>query len=181
MILINCGTILVTALQLMDVLNRPDMESIIAWKPHSRAFVILNPHKLEQEILPSIFKQSSMASFTRQLNLWNFKRLNRRGKDFKCYYHELFLRGRPRLAGIMTRTRVKGVGTKRTSIPQNEPNFYEMKPVHPCNSNAAVHIQTTASDTNSTVSGMSRGNILSRGGGSSVADQRQLLSNKKAE
>ena len=112
------------------------MESIIAWKPHGRAFVVLNPRKLEK-VLPSIFKQSSITSFTRQLNLWNFKRLNRKGEDFKCYYHELFLKGRPRLVRLMRRIRVKGVRIRRASVPKDEPNFYEMNPVHPCSNNRA--------------------------------------------
>jgi hypothetical protein len=112
------------------------MESIIAWKPHGRAFVVLNSGNLEK-VLPSVFKQSSITSFTRQLNLWNFKRLNRKGEDFKCYYHELFLKGRPRLVRLMRRIRVKGVGIRRASVPKDEPNFYEMNPVHPCSNNRA--------------------------------------------
>lgn len=80
----------------------------------------------------------------------------------------------------MTRTRVKGVGTKLglgLSIPKDEPNFYEMKPVHTCNSNAAVHAHTTDSDTAPAASGyrttndyhtMMDNQMMIRGGGSSV-------------
>jgi hypothetical protein len=112
----------------MALLARPDMESIIAWKPHGRAFVVLSPAELEKK-LPSLFKQNLMTSFIRQLNFWNFKRLNRKGDDYKCYYHELFLRGRPELAKIMRRHKLKGVGTKRKPNPENEPNFYKMSPL----------------------------------------------------
>lgn len=147
----NPHIIPVASLQLADILDTPDMESIIAWKPHGRAFVVLNSRKLEK-VLPSIFKQSSITSFTRQLNLWNFKRLNRKGEDFKCYYHELFLRGRPRLGRLMRRIRVKGVGTRRASVPRQEPNFYELNLVHPCSNYGARKIQNNAREEIFTVS-----------------------------
>ena len=139
-IILTSRAIIIISSQLMDLLARPDMESIIAWKPHGRAFVVLSPTELEKR-LPTLFKQHSITSFVRQLNLWNFKRLNRKGDDYKSYYHELFLRGRPELAKIMRRHKIKGVGTKRTPNPENEPNFYKMKTVDSSSSNISVQVQ----------------------------------------
>jgi hypothetical protein len=47
------------------------------------------------------------------------------------YYHELFIRGRKDLCTRMTRTRVKGNGSKAASSPSTEPNFYNMEPCVP--------------------------------------------------
>lgn len=45
----------------------------VIWLPHGQAFLIINATQFEK-MLPLFFKQSKMRSFTRQLNLWGFKR-----------------------------------------------------------------------------------------------------------
>jgi HSF-type DNA-binding len=60
------------------------------------------------------FNQSKLTSFQRQCNLYGFQRQST-GRDRGAYYHELFLRGRPDLAKIMVRTRVKGFTTTTSS------------------------------------------------------------------
>lgn len=65
-----------------------------------------------------------MTSFQRQLNLYGFMRKTD-GSDRGSYYHELFLRGRPDLAKIMVRTRVKGDNTKSRKV-MAEPDFFKM-------------------------------------------------------
>ncbi len=109
----------------MDVLEREDMESIITWMPHGRAFIVLQPQQLRDIVLPRFFKQTKFMSFTRQLNLWGFKRITK-GVDSGAYYHALFLRGRPRLAMLMKRQKIKGTGIKLSPNPETEPNFYEI-------------------------------------------------------
>jgi HSF-type DNA-binding len=76
------------------------------------------------------FRQSKLTSFQRQLNLYGFQRLTR-GADAGAYYCELFLRGMPFLCKKMTRTKVKGTRYKAASSPDQEPNFYTMRPVSP--------------------------------------------------
>jgi hypothetical protein len=114
----------------MEVLDRPDMEAIITWMPHGRAFVVLQPQQLRDNVLPRFFKQTKFMSFTRQLNLWGFKRITK-GDDSGAYYHELFLRGRPRLAMLMRRQKIKGTGIKLTPNPETEPNFYKISEKRP--------------------------------------------------
>jgi hypothetical protein len=46
------------------------------------------------------------------------------------YYHELFLSGRMDLCKLMSRTRIKGNGSKAASSPATEPNFYLMESCH---------------------------------------------------
>lgn len=63
-----------------------------------------------------------MTSFQRQLNLYGFQRLTT-GRDRGGYFHELFLRGRPDLCRVMTRTRARGNGSTQDDF---EPEFYSM-------------------------------------------------------
>mmetsp|Transcript_28505 Transcript_28505/g.43830 ORF Transcript_28505/g.43830 Transcript_28505/m.43830 type:complete len:446 (-) Transcript_28505:162-1499(-) len=116
--------------KLMEVLERGDMDDIISWMPHGRAFIVKQPKTFVVEVLPRFFKQSKFMSFTRQLNLWGFKRITK-GPDQGSYYHELFLRGKGRLVTRMKRQKIKGTGIKLTPNPEQEPDFYKMSDVRP--------------------------------------------------
>jgi len=116
--------------KLMEVLSRSDLAEIIEWMPHGRAFLVKQAKAFASLVLPRFFKQSKYLSFTRQLNLWGFKRITR-GKDMGAYYHELFLRGRPHLAMRMKRQKIKGTGMKLTPNPDSEPDFYTDYPMMP--------------------------------------------------
>lgn len=98
--------------------------------PHGRAFIVKKPKVFTTNILPRFFKQTKYLSFTRQVNLWGFKRITR-GADCGAYYHELFLRGRPYLGMRMRRQKIKGTGMKLTINPDAEPNFYSEWPEMP--------------------------------------------------
>eukprot|EP00592_Proboscia_alata_P021409 CAMPEP_0194429030 /NCGR_PEP_ID=MMETSP0176-20130528/43649_1 /TAXON_ID=216777 /ORGANISM="Proboscia alata, Strain PI-D3" /LENGTH=458 /DNA_ID=CAMNT_0039241741 /DNA_START=235 /DNA_END=1611 /DNA_ORIENTATION=+ len=116
--------------KLMEILCKPDIEHIIGWMPHGRAFAVHRPNVFVLEVLPLHFKQSTIMSFTRQLNLWGFRRISQ-GKDAGAYYHELFLRGRPRLLSRMRRLKLKGLGIKTIPNPDCEPDFYELAKTRP--------------------------------------------------
>jgi len=116
--------------KLLEVLDRSDFVDIIDWMPHGRAFIVKKPKMFTTNVLPRFFKQTKFLSFTRQLNLWGFKRITR-GADAGAYYHELFLRGRHYLTMRMRRKKIKGTGTKLTPNPDNEPDFYNDWPVMP--------------------------------------------------
>mmetsp|Transcript_34804 Transcript_34804/g.73437 ORF Transcript_34804/g.73437 Transcript_34804/m.73437 type:complete len:289 (-) Transcript_34804:195-1061(-) len=103
--------------KLLEVLDRSDLDDIIDWMPHGRSFIVKKPKLFTTNVLPRFFKQTKFLSFTRQLNLWGFKRITR-GVDAGAYYHELFLRGRPYLAMRMRRQKIKGTGiTIRVVLP----------------------------------------------------------------
>lgn len=116
--------------KLMEVLNRLDIADVIEWRSHGRAFLVKDPKLFATQVLPRFFKQTKFLSFTRQLNLWGFKRITR-GKDKGAYYHEMFLRGRPYLAMRMKRQKIKGTGMKLTPDPDSEPDFYTGYPRMP--------------------------------------------------
>lgn len=90
---------------------------------HGRAFIVKQPKIFAAQVLPRFFKQTKFLSFTRQLNLWGFKRITR-GIDAGAYYHELFLPGRTNLSMRMKRQKIKGTGIRPIPNPEEEPNFY---------------------------------------------------------
>jgi len=162
------------------VLDRPDLSEAIDWMPHGRAFLVRKPKLFASDVLPRFFRQTKFLSFTRQLNLWGFKRITR-GMDAGAYYHELFLRGRPYMAMRMRRQKIKGTGMKLTPNPEGEPNFYVGWPPVPgpkgTGRPGAVPPLTSSGDdagggsggVDRTSSSSSSSPSLARGGGSAMA------------
>jgi hypothetical protein len=107
---------------------------IVSFYSHGRGFGIHDPEKFVEEILPTYFKQSKLNSFLRQLNLYGFVRIQS-GPDSGGYYHELFLKQRPRFSRYMRRVGVPVKGEDRRKSKNSvvhigsEPDFYEMEPV----------------------------------------------------
>lgn len=114
---------------LLERAERDHYSHIVSWKPHGRAFQVHDKDRFVKEILPMYSRQTQFASFQRQLNLYGFRRLSRRGPDYGAFYSELFLRAKPDLAVLMTRTKVNGNEVRQGSSPRTEPNFYAMPPV----------------------------------------------------
>ncbi|KAL7560150.1 hypothetical protein ACA910_013161 [Epithemia clementina (nom. ined.)] len=116
-------------MQLHDMLQHADIrgfDNIVSWQPHGRAFLVHDPQRFVSEVMPMFFRQTRMSSFQRQLSLYGFLRLTRKGADHGAYYHELFLRGLPHLCRRMQRTRVKGYWVRQSSSPETEPDFSSM-------------------------------------------------------
>jgi hypothetical protein len=107
---------------------------IVSFYFHGRGFGIHDPEKFVEEILPEYFKQSKLNSFLRQLNLYGFVRIQS-GPDSGGYYHELFLKERPRFSRYMRRVGVPVKGedrrkSKNAAIQLGpEPDFYDMTAV----------------------------------------------------
>lgn len=78
--------------KLMSVLDNDELQDIITWLPHGRAFIILQKKKFASDVMPVYFKHSKFTSFTRKLNRWGFTRVPR-GPETGSYYHKYFQRG----------------------------------------------------------------------------------------
>jgi len=85
--------------KLFQLLQNED-QTLISWRPHGLAFIVNDEDRFVAETLPRYFKQTKIASFQRQLNLYGFHRLTK-GVDKGAFVHPNFQRGRPELlAGI---------------------------------------------------------------------------------
>ncbi|GFH46752.1 heat shock transcription factor, other eukaryote [Chaetoceros tenuissimus] len=117
-----------TIIKILD--EEDESNDLIRWQPHGRAFTInasSNPKEFQEKVMKRFFHNSKVASFFRQINIYDFKRM-KKGPDAGCYYHEMFVRGRPDLANAIPRNCVKGDTSdrRRSSNDESEPNFYAM-------------------------------------------------------
>eukprot|EP01082_Thalassiosira_pseudonana_P011689 g9805.t1 g9805 contig4:618726-620300(+) len=137
--------------KLHEILSCGIHEDVIAWLPHGRAFSVCNVERLEEEVLPEYFRHRSRASFLRQVNNWNFKRI-RDGSDENAYYHEYFLRGLPHVCLLMHPNKPNQPKDKMAKLFDVAPDFYrlsEERPL-PLTDGEPVPLPTTAPISNAT-------------------------------
>lgn len=97
-------------------------QHIVSWRSHGRAWKIHDEKAFESTILPRYFTASSLASFDRWLNHWGFLRV-RAGKDRRCWYHRLFVRGVTELLEGFTQRQLFAA-MEECRGPGKEPDFY---------------------------------------------------------
>jgi len=132
---------------LSELQNEEGGINVASFQPHGRAFVIHNPKKFVNEIMPKYFRMSRFSSFQRQLNLYDFKRIAD-GLDKGAYYHEMFLDRRPALCTQMKRTKIKGqmagwLASRASGGLREELNFYAMAPIQDAKPTAVVPVAPT--------------------------------------
>merc|ERR1712196_589205 len=96
--------------KLMMMIEQED-DDIIKWTDNGEAFFILDTDKITKEILPKYFRQSKLASFQRQLNLYGFSRINK-GQSQGAYQNSFFKRNRKDL--LCNVKRLPGKGARAT-------------------------------------------------------------------
>ncbi|KAG8736903.1 hypothetical protein FRC10_008774 [Ceratobasidium sp. 414] len=68
--------------KLYALLERPEYHSMIRWDAAGEQIIVERPEQLALHVLPSIYRQSRFASFSRQLNIYGFMRkVNLRNVD----------------------------------------------------------------------------------------------------
>lgn len=87
-------------------------DDIVTWLPSGEAFRISNLKKLEEETLPSFFRHGRFQSLVRQLNFYNFRKVNRE-RTFWIYRHPLFHRDRPHDLHLLRRRTCPGVDGRK--------------------------------------------------------------------
>jgi HSF-type DNA-binding len=157
------GSIAPFPMKLFEMIQQMDSDGlahIVSWQPHGRCFQVHQPSTF-QKLLHNYFKQSKIASFQRQLNLYNFRRLTV-GSDKGSYYHEFFLRNRPDLLPQVRRIKVKGTGIRAKANPQDEPDLYLYPDIEQCR-NAGVYTAQATSLTNTQKTPMNSSEKLTSG------------------
>ncbi|ORX83906.1 winged helix DNA-binding domain-containing protein, partial [Basidiobolus meristosporus CBS 931.73] len=86
------------------ILSDPIFGDMISWEESGSRFVISNPKEFASQVLPKYYETSKFASFSRQLNIYNFYRISdrRRTKQYSenssiVYSHPHFQRAKPEL------------------------------------------------------------------------------------
>ncbi|GBE79308.1 hypothetical protein SCP_0205060 [Sparassis crispa] len=68
--------------KLYALLERPENHHMIRWDPQGEHIIVERPEQLALHVLPSVYRQSRFASFSRQLNIYGFMRkVNLRNVD----------------------------------------------------------------------------------------------------
>ncbi|GMI09186.1 hypothetical protein TrRE_jg9819 [Triparma retinervis] len=86
---------------------------IVDWLPSGDAFQILDLERLESQTLPLHFRHSRFQSLVRQLNFYNFRKVNRE-RTFWVYKHPLFHRDHPEMLPHLRRKTCPGVDGRRS-------------------------------------------------------------------
>ena len=80
--------------------------------PQGDAFRISDLEKLEAETLPTYFRHNRFQSLVRQLNFYNFRKVNRE-RTFWVYRHPLFHRDKPQNLHLLRRRTCPGVDGRK--------------------------------------------------------------------
>lgn len=92
---------------LHDLLSHPAHQNIISWDSTGRSFTLHNRTRFEGEILNKYFNTSKIASFRRQLNLYDFQRVENKQGD-PVFFHKGFVRDQPVNLGDFSLKKKKG-------------------------------------------------------------------------
>jgi HSF-type DNA-binding len=112
--------------RMLDQAAGQGLSHVIAWQPHGRCFVVRDRGAFAT-ILPSLMPGlTQWKSFQRNLRVWGFKQLTY-GPDIDGYFHQHFLRYRPRQLQYIRRMTDMGAQF-------SESDFYAMPPDSPARS-----------------------------------------------
>ena len=93
---------------------------IVSWMPHGKSFRVHREEDFVSSIMPTYFNQSKFTSFTRQLYIYGFQKVQD-GPDKGAFFHDKFLREYKSLCLTMKRKRDKPF--RNQTIPLHAPFF----------------------------------------------------------
>ena len=77
-------------IKLYSMLNEEKYSKYIRWSDDGLSLIIVNQIDFVNNVLPHYFNHKNIASFTRQLNLYNFRTIKTDKKDEHHYMHDKF-------------------------------------------------------------------------------------------
>jgi hypothetical protein len=104
---------------LLEAATREGFDHIVSWLDNNSSFKVHDPALFVKHVLPRFFqRQSKYKSFQRQLNIWQFERLNgSRGPCNGGYFHAFFHRYDTSLFHLMKRSK-----TSQSRLLQGKPH-----------------------------------------------------------
>jgi hypothetical protein len=106
---------------MLEDVERRGRNDVISWLPSGKSFRIHKQDEFVRDILPKYFKQSKITSFTRQLYIYQFQKLQE-GDDKGAFSHPQFLKGDKSGALQMKRTQEKARRRKQENKEQSSSN-----------------------------------------------------------
>ncbi|CAN0037980.1 unnamed protein product, partial [Phaeothamnion confervicola] len=85
-----------------DIFSNPEFENECGWSPNGESIIIKDAHNFAQRVLPKYFKHGNVQSFTRQLNMYDFRKVVNDPTDGE-FTHALFKRGQRHLLPFIKR------------------------------------------------------------------------------
>ncbi|CAG9831024.1 unnamed protein product [Diabrotica balteata] len=105
--------------KLWKMVNDVDSDNIISWNVEGDSFIIHDQLQFIIKLLPHYFKHNNMASFVRQLNFYNFHKVQNVNNEVQ-FAHECFIKDMPEVLSYIRR---KNPVVKQKSVP----NFKEQE------------------------------------------------------
>ena len=116
---------------MIDYAERHNLDDVISWTPNGLSFVVHNPNRLVNELLPLFFGLTKYRSFRRQLNIWSFDTIHQDGPSDSgsigggsswnsnnkslLFQHPYFIRGKKLICENMGRQTFKRIPRSASS------------------------------------------------------------------
>ncbi|CAG9315361.1 unnamed protein product [Blepharisma stoltei] len=127
-----------------DMLNNEENADIVCWTQDGAAFVIKDKKEFCLSVLPKYFKHSNLASFVRQLNMYDFHKVRRSGSE-DIFKHPLFVQQNPDFLKEIKRksTNVNWpvVSANTLNKPDLAPILQKMMDLHIANQESEIMIK----------------------------------------
>lgn len=120
-------------LRLRQLLDNPEKYGDnVKWVHNGRAIQITNEKEFANTVLPQVFNYSNFNSFVRKLNVYGFRKTQRKLHE-RIYYHPQFIRDDPNLASAIRRSkrRDKEILTSALPISRGETLMETREPAIP--------------------------------------------------
>ena len=92
--------------EMLEDVEKHGNSHIVSWLPHGKSFRVHKEEEFVAYILPCYFNQSKLTSFTRQLYMYSFQKVQD-GPDQGAFFHEKFIRGNKSLCQTIKRKKDK--------------------------------------------------------------------------